>query len=521
MKRSRPLLVALALTTSVHAQAPLLEFNFDEGSGTTALNSGSIGAPANGGVSNAVFSGDTPTGSGTSLYLDGDTDYVAFPDTFDYGSAVTVEAWIKPEALNGQRAIYDDYGSPGVFLTIYDGRLQWNIVTPTHPGQGISIYAGFVCTGEWTHVAGTYDGATMRAYINGTQVGTLSTSGAILDNSGIRTTLGADNSTPNLLEFAGHIDDLRVWDVALTPDQLGGGLAISNNVSPCIDVSVAKIDLPDPVLTGDTLEYQFQILVRGGHPAANVVLTDILPASVNFGTFSSSQGTATFSAGTATWFLGTVTNNTYAYANLWVQPTVAGPLTNTVTVATSDVDVIPQNNSYTAITTVQPAGTDLTAELDAAFGTCVSTSKGPACPVDARLILRNGNLVYGDAVATLTNTCKTASLPPKCRFRGRLTVNELDLTGLPEHAIAFHLSSDSTLDDGDFLMKRISLSRALAAAVKGKSIKLRFKLPKGVDLTGQRILVVVNAPGKNGLDAVEESDETNNTAASPAIPPLP
>jgi hypothetical protein len=182
---------------------------------------------------------------------------------------------------------------------------------------------------------------------------------------------------------------------------------------------------------------------------------------------------------------------------------------------------LPADNTAQLVTIVTAAGTDLTAELDANFGDCVNTTKGPACPVTAQLLLKNNGLVYGDAVATLTNTCKTASLPPKCRFRGRLTVNELDLTGLPEHAIAFHLSSDSTLDDGDFLMKRISLSRALAAAVKGKSIKIRFKLPKGVDLTGQRILVVVNAPGKNGLDAVEESDETNNTAASPAIPPLP
>jgi hypothetical protein len=182
---------------------------------------------------------------------------------------------------------------------------------------------------------------------------------------------------------------------------------------------------------------------------------------------------------------------------------------------------LPADNTAQLVTIVTAAGTDLTAELDASFGDCVNTTKGPACPVTAQLLLKNNGLVYGDAVVALTNVCKTTVFPAKCKLAGILTVNELDLTGLPDHDLAFYLSADTTLDAGDFLMKSISLSKALSSFLKGKSVKLSLKLPKSVDLTGQHILVMVDAPDKTGFDAVDETNEANNTDASPAIPALP
>ena len=65
-------------------------------------------------------------------------------------------------------------------------------------------------------------------------------------------------------------------------------------------------------------------------------------------------------------------------------------------------------------------------------------------------------------------------------------------------------------------MKALKLSKFLAAFAKGKAIKLSLKLPKGVDFTGQHILAVID----NDND-VAETDETNNTDASPPIPALP
>lgn len=228
MKRSSWLAgAALASITAAPALAgpvaPLLEFDFDKGSGAVALNSGSLGAGSNGAISGAVHSQDSAAPGGFSLQLDGDTDYVEIPDTFDYPASITLEAWIKPSSLVGQQAIYDDYGNPGVFLALFEEKLQWNISTSSHPGLGVGIFAGQVCEDLWQHVAGTYDGATLRAYINGVEIGSVATSGAIADNAGNATHIGADSATPNVLEYAGRLDDLRLFGDSLAPEALGEG----------------------------------------------------------------------------------------------------------------------------------------------------------------------------------------------------------------------------------------------------------------------------------------------------------
>jgi len=212
---------AAALSLSLAASpamaiTALLDLEFDEGTGTTAVNAGDLGTGSNGSISGATYSADSAFSTGFSLLFDGDTDFVEIPDTFDYGASVSLEAWIKPDAVDGQRAIYDDYGNPGVFLSITGGKLQWNLSTAAHPGQGRSIVNGVICGGVWQHVAGTYDGATMRAFVNGIEVGNAATSGNIADNSGLATHIGADSATPNLLEFSGRIDALRLFSETLT-----------------------------------------------------------------------------------------------------------------------------------------------------------------------------------------------------------------------------------------------------------------------------------------------------------------
>jgi hypothetical protein len=100
-------------------------------------------------------------------------------------------------------------------------------------------------------------------------------------------------------------------------------------------------------------------------------------------------------------------------------------------------------------------------------------------------------------------------------------VNELDLTNLPDHSLAFYLSADTTLDAGDFLMRTIPLTKAIKFFLKDKPVKITLNLPRNVDLTGQHILVMVDPLDKKGLDDVEETNETNNAASSPPIPALP
>jgi hypothetical protein len=221
------LVASWAFLAQAAGGATLVSFAFDEGMGMTATNAGTLGAALDGTLlGGAGYSTDTPFGGGTALSLDGADDHVGVTTSFSYGSAFTIEAWIKASAVDGQRVIWDDYGNPGVLLAIHTGAIQFGISTAQHPGLGIAVVSpGALCVDEWIHVAGVYDGAEIRAYVNGVLVASAATSGAVIDNPILTSAIGSDNLTTTALNFAGLIDDLRIHSTALDPSQLGDGLA--------------------------------------------------------------------------------------------------------------------------------------------------------------------------------------------------------------------------------------------------------------------------------------------------------
>ena len=215
-------------STSWAQPLPILEYLFESGLSSVALNTGTLGVGTSAAVIRATRSTDTPNGSSFSMGFDGANDLLSVPDTFDYGSALTIEAWIKPDATDGQRVIWDDFGAPGVMLAINSlqnpGELQFTLSTTTNPGDGITLQDGTLTAVEWQHIAAVYDGETMRLYINGVQTAEIqNTSGNIIDNAGgVAAGVGADN-TGQLLFYDGLIDDFRIFDAALTVDELAGG----------------------------------------------------------------------------------------------------------------------------------------------------------------------------------------------------------------------------------------------------------------------------------------------------------
>ena len=73
--------------------------------------------------------------------------------------------------------------------------------------------------GKWHYAVVTFDGSVVSLYVDGVQVATKKTSGSP-DNGGdnpIR--VGADSEAVGDY-FQGNVDEVRVWRVALTPDQV-------------------------------------------------------------------------------------------------------------------------------------------------------------------------------------------------------------------------------------------------------------------------------------------------------------
>jgi hypothetical protein len=72
-----------------------------------------------------------------------------------------------------------------------------------------------IATNTWYHVAGTWDGATLRVYVNGNLESAVTYGAGItpaLNTVGVN--IGRDSAGAN--SFTGHIDKVRISDIART-----------------------------------------------------------------------------------------------------------------------------------------------------------------------------------------------------------------------------------------------------------------------------------------------------------------
>jgi hypothetical protein len=131
----------------------------------------------------------------------------------------TIEAWVNPSARNQgsdvARIIQFDSkagGTTNIFLGINaEGKAVGRVYAK---GAGSSMFAGDaeVPLNKWTHLALAYDGKEATLYVNGKEAARQRI-GRSLPKSFSRVAVGS--------HFLGALDDVRISDEALAPEQLG------------------------------------------------------------------------------------------------------------------------------------------------------------------------------------------------------------------------------------------------------------------------------------------------------------
>ncbi len=151
---------------------------------------------------------------------------IPFAPTLVPQSGITAEAWITYDESTlgpGWRfptilRMDPSANQASYFLRVEAGqtrtnRLLWWVSTPNGDYSiGYTFTAGAFRT--WTHVAGTYDGATLRLFVNGAQVAQGVGSGAIHNRGGTLRIGNGDTTVVGGETWNGEIDEVRVWPFA-------------------------------------------------------------------------------------------------------------------------------------------------------------------------------------------------------------------------------------------------------------------------------------------------------------------
>jgi hypothetical protein len=225
--------------------APIAHYDFDECSGSILhdvapkadINSIKYNGTINASTSGQLSVGNCSTNANTmwyngrngkyssSLNFDGTDDYVDLGTSIDTSSfkGLTVSGWFKSNSGNAnQQSIItkmDDHNYGGL-ITAFGIWTQQSIIyfeITTNPWVTITTP---ITDDVWNHFTATYDGNIMKLYINGVLKASDSQTGT-MHNATSHMLIGAKYYDSIITRnFDGPIDNIKIWNYALTPEQI-------------------------------------------------------------------------------------------------------------------------------------------------------------------------------------------------------------------------------------------------------------------------------------------------------------
>jgi hypothetical protein len=215
------LITAFTASPALASSGPVGVWNLDEGGSAQVKDSSGKG-------NDGVLSGGATWvagHSGTALGFDGSSGEAKVPNSASLEpTAVTVSAWVQQQGTPGNYRYIVAKGATGCIAASYglysgpNGGLEFYVSKTRGTTFARSPDAGDgVWDGAWHLAVGTYDGSTIRLYVDGAEVG----SGTAYPGS-LEYLLHDSNDLfignypgCSAHEFLGVIDDVTVWNRAL------------------------------------------------------------------------------------------------------------------------------------------------------------------------------------------------------------------------------------------------------------------------------------------------------------------
>ncbi|MDQ6966022.1 MAG: LamG domain-containing protein, partial [Mariprofundaceae bacterium] len=229
-------------------------WTFDEGVGIVANDvsgNGNTGTILNG----ATYG---PGYLNTGLYFDGINDNVEIPDAVSLNpSAITISAFVQVDALTGDIVSQDGEAFDRQYrINIFGGHFRAHVGTTT--GFWVFDGATSIIVGSQHHVAMTYDGSTLKLFVDGVLDGSMPVTGNLISTPQPVRIGGGAPIGQSQLYYTGGIDEVKLYKRALAAcevERLAGGTgpcllpAIQSAASPSRQHSQIDTELTQDIVT--------------------------------------------------------------------------------------------------------------------------------------------------------------------------------------------------------------------------------------------------------------------------------
>ena len=357
---AKALFDGLALTSlpASTLAGPVAAWSFDDGAGPLAR--ASVGA-LDGAITGATWT--TQARHGKALAFNGVDNVVtvASASALNLSAGMTIEAWVYPTTLTGARSVSVKEGLNDLAYGLYASDLASRPQGVVNLGTGALGAAGGVAlqANGWSHLATTYDGSTVRLFVNGTQAVALAAAGSLVQTSG-SLRIGGNSLFGEW--FQGVIDDVRIYDRALAVAEIQTDMATAVPPPPP-DTTLPNVAITTPS-SGAT--------VTGTVGIAASATDNVGIASVQFLLNGANFGSAVTAPPYAvTWDTTQGANGSYTIAalardvfgNANVSTNVAVAVNNGSLLVTGHYVQFTSADQFTVLSNGQPAITGYTLEV--------------------------------------------------------------------------------------------------------------------------------------------------------------
>ena len=212
---------------------------------------------------------------GSALRFDGVNDYVNVADAnnLDLTPSFSMSLWMNPSRLlgpgSGRKDVLKKYLAYWLLINYpaNDGRISFVL----NDGQPfVKSTTATWETNQWYHIAATYDGTTLKLYVNGALEGSTATTALPNKNT---FPLQFGGNTDQRLWFPGALDDIRFYGCALTAPQVA---ALSGAPSTPVNRAPVISDLADQLITKNNATTNLPFTIGDPDSAAsNLVVSGV------------------------------------------------------------------------------------------------------------------------------------------------------------------------------------------------------------------------------------------------------